>query len=282
MNAALPFVPASAIAADGIFISKWDPRYRRIERIAKRVSDIASSYCHEQLHIAEETAIKNCNGEMDMTGEIEKWKDICKRIDGHWRTLLIDSDIPNAFVTPTCPRKIFFCRGLIDKIDATDDELTMIICHELSHVILGHLDANLNAPLIITIIELLFMSFVDPIGLSAALFDYLVEKSSNTVLASYSRVNEEDADNLALRLMSFMCIDLACASSLMAKLHEVDGKSKTGWTDSHPCGSDRLKNVEEQKSKLLEELKDHPRIKHCQGTKQSLYKTGLLWYFGIH
>ena len=45
---------------------------------------------------------------------------------------------PNAFVSEMLPQKIFVTTGLFDEIVNNDDELAMILGHEVSHLIKGH------------------------------------------------------------------------------------------------------------------------------------------------
>ena len=60
------------------------------------------------------------------------------RLRGTWHYVVTNSDVPNAFVTPYCPRRIFVTEGLLKKLQLTDDELAFIMGHELSHVVHDH------------------------------------------------------------------------------------------------------------------------------------------------
>ena len=49
---------------------------------------------------------------------------------------------PNAFVSEMLPQKIFVTTGLFDKFVNNDDELALILGHEVSHLIKGHLSTS--------------------------------------------------------------------------------------------------------------------------------------------
>lgn len=59
------------------------------------------------------------------------------------------------------PHKIFVTTGLFDKFVNNDDELAMILGHEVSHLIRGHLSASTNIETWIRGVEI-FLLFLDP------------------------------------------------------------------------------------------------------------------------
>lgn len=59
------------------------------------------------------------------------------------------------------PHKIFVTTGLFDKFVNNDDELAMILGHEVSHLIRGHFSASTNIETWIRGVEI-FLLFLDP------------------------------------------------------------------------------------------------------------------------
>ena len=82
------------------------------------------------------------------------FKPYCKSIDflnlklillhqKHQNSLIIRTRAkPNAFVSEILPQKIFVTTGLFDKFVKNDDELAMILGHEVSHLIEGHFSVS--------------------------------------------------------------------------------------------------------------------------------------------
>ena len=73
----------------------------------------------------------------DTERQIEYWRNCKKKLKGSWHIIVSDNKTPNAFVTEVCPRRIFVNSGIFDLI-ATDDELAMVLSHEVSHLLCGH------------------------------------------------------------------------------------------------------------------------------------------------
>jgi hypothetical protein len=69
---------------------------------------------------------------------LETWGKALKKLRGKWEVILIPDASVNAFVMSLCPKKVFVYAGLIEKLKLTDEELALILAHELSHAILDH------------------------------------------------------------------------------------------------------------------------------------------------
>jgi len=57
---------------------------------------------------------------------------------GDWHYIVTTAPDVNAFVTDLCPHRIFVHEGLLKECTPTDDELALILGHEISHLIYGH------------------------------------------------------------------------------------------------------------------------------------------------
>jgi len=68
---------------------------------------------------------------------------------------------PNAFVSEMLPKKIFVTTGLFDQFVKNDDELAIILGHEISHLIKGHCSKASGFESIIRGVEILVL-MLDP------------------------------------------------------------------------------------------------------------------------
>ncbi len=199
----------------------------------------------------------------------------------------------NAFVSGLCPRMVFVYTGLLRKTHATDDEIAMILGHELSHAILSHTEEKSDLDAYLIAIQLMILTLIDPLGFSSLLFDYFTNSLRNLFNAGFSREEETEADSLGLRIMATACYDITRGVGIMQKLamlkedipihpnhtygHGTHGhttpittttssevvtpqlpsRQSTGWFDSHPSSTERFEKLNELAAELLAEFKDN-------------------------
>lgn len=265
--------------SDHIF-ERGSSTHRRIDYVARSVVNSARTYCKSQLNNAVNNLKHVPIDELDkVEAEILMWKSACRRLQGEWTVVVSRNQDVNAFVTGFCPRKIFVFHGLLTKLELTDDELAMILGHELSHVILGHIDEQLPVNAILLGTQLVLMSLVDPLGMSSFLFDMAVNWMRKYISASYSRQHEHDADELGLLLTSLSCYDINSGASLHKKLASFTHRHNTGWLDTHPASIERHENITELAAVHEAERLTSPKFEQyrrdCTRYRQALRAIGL-------
>jgi Zn-dependent protease with chaperone function len=127
-------------------------------------------------------------------------------------------------------------------LDPSDDELGMILSHELSHVMLGHNASALETKLMSLIVQLIFISFVDPFGILSFFLDYFSFQVTEMYTAYNSRHMETEADTLGIELSAMACFDVEKGSHVFRKLNELipEGSRASTWFDSHPPSQQRF------------------------------------------
>jgi putative metalloprotease len=149
--------------------------------------------------------------------------------------------------------RIFITRGFYDKFTAgevTENELASVIAHELGHVALGHskrrmIDFSGQNALRMALGSLL--SRILP-GLGGILANLL----SNLLMARMSRSDEFEADEYASALMVKSGIGVTHQISMFEKLEQLSGNNanlQPAWLLSHPKTVDRIKKIQENKTK---------------------------------
>mmetsp|Transcript_24079 Transcript_24079/g.23147 ORF Transcript_24079/g.23147 Transcript_24079/m.23147 type:complete len:426 (+) Transcript_24079:96-1373(+) len=217
---------------------------------------------------------------MEMKIMAEKWAEASQKLNGNWDYFVIDNDAVNAFVTDLCPRKIFVFKGLLNLVSKhgnraiNDDELGMIIGHEISHLILSHNDSQRQLQLVLTSLQLLVLTFLDPVGFFSFFVDLLNYQIVQYISASYSRQHEEEADSLGIQIAAVACFDTKKGSQIFEKLAEIE-KSRTSlfsgsnWNLTHPPSDERH-------IKMLLESDTHNRVQYgCSFYLDALRKIGL-------
>jgi Zn-dependent protease with chaperone function len=216
-------------------LEESDPLVKRLKRIGPRIVHAAQGYCEEQV-TASEIDPNSTKEEWE-----EKWTVARKRMSGDWSFIVIDSDIPNAFVSNIFPQMVFVHKGLFTEIKPTDEELALIVAHEISHLIHDHSQNHSYINLILAVIQLFGMVFVDPTGTWFYVFDIGAARLSKYISASYSRDTETEADITGVQIAARACFETREAGKVFLKFAEFKGHDGTAssWMDTHPADANR-------------------------------------------
>ncbi|XP_053205026.1 metalloendopeptidase OMA1, mitochondrial-like [Panonychus citri] len=161
----IEFQSSLAVYKDKLFPANH-PICRRIERVAMR--------------------ILNAN------------QDIKQIFTKNWTVTVVDApEIKNAFVTPT--GQIFVFSGILN-ICQNDDQLGVILAHEMAHSICGHAAELLSYTSWIDFIAMIGIALIWALPYSdflAAAFHYILAKITNlTLTLPYNRKIESEADQV--------------------------------------------------------------------------------------
>jgi predicted Zn-dependent protease len=161
--------------------------------------------------------------------------------------LLISSDEINAFAAPG--GFVFITTGLYSKLK-TEEQLAGVLAHEISHVTLRHglsaiKTANLTQAFTIIGTEAAKEYGGKELGqLTAAFENSIGDIVNQLVVNGYSRNQEYDADNEALRVAFKAGYDPAGLTEFLGTLAALAGKGGgAGFYKTHPPASERLANA---------------------------------------
>ncbi|MEP7011778.1 MAG: M48 family metalloprotease [Acidobacteriota bacterium] len=173
---------------------------------------------------------------------------------------MVDMPVPNAFALPG--GQIFVTRGLLD-LEPDDDMLANVLGHEITHVSHEHyLKMKKKATLMSILSNALMLGVIvgagsnrqytnpghDPLDHQDNSGDILQGAAaaslvvSELLLRSYSRENEDDADENGQRLAAQAGYDPAGAQKFWALLNSRAPQTKEyGYLQTHPFAEDRAK-----------------------------------------
>ena len=193
---------------------------------------------------------------LERNEEVDLYTRAKRHMEGTWRFVLIPSEVPNAFVSEILPHRIFITTSLFDKFVSSQDELALVLGHEISHLILGHSSDRNALEAAIRTIEILLLSLDPTEGLLSLAFMSFLSSVRNVVGAIYSRENERSADELGTKLCAMACYDTQKASKVFYKMHmhnvesgKESSSNKVGWGgllsffDSHPPSEERYRDL---------------------------------------
>ena len=141
--------------------------------------------------------------------------------------------------------KIAFFTGIIDALQATDDEVAVIMGHEVAHALLEHGRARMSEQVL------------KNVGISVAAAVLNLGQISTTVLAQaadlavtlpFSRQHETDADLVGMELAARAGFDPGAAASVWRKMAKLGGQSGKGqppqFLSTHPAHASRIREIE--------------------------------------
>ncbi len=158
-----------------------------------------------------------------------------------WEVNVINSNELNAFCMPG--GKIMFYSGLVRQLSATDDEIAIVMGHEIAHALREHSREQVSQA----------MAAQTAIGVGAALLG-LGEGSAQLANAGYealiasrfSRNDEREADRIGLELAARSGYDPRAGVTLWQKMMRASqgGGRPPEFLSSHPAEANRIQEIE--------------------------------------
>ena len=176
-------------------------------------------------------------------------KDLRQIYDKTWTVTVVDQPIQNAFVLPS--GNIFIFRGMLDLCE-NDDQLAVIIGHEMAHSILGHIAEKLTMASFVQVVMLVPMAVLwalMPNDGIAVVCDWFIDKVTDVLIhLPFSRDMELEADEVGLLLAAKACFDVREAPALwqLLEMMEEDPLAKDKdfeFLATHPVHSTRYERT---------------------------------------
>lgn len=162
-----------------------------------------------------------------------------------WEIHLIGSQQVNAFCMPG--GKIAFFAGLLEQLQLGDDEVAMVMGHEMAHALREHARERLAK----TVGASAFLQA------TAALFglgqwgDLGARAGTQLLALKFSRNDETEADLVGLELAARAGYDPQAAVGLWKKMGEADKRpGGLGFLSTHPGGPERIRTLEANAPKV--------------------------------
>ncbi len=172
-----------------------------------------------------------------------QWNDRAKQ--WRWEVNLIGSKQINAFCMPG--GKIAFYTGILEQLKLTDDEVAMIMGHEMAHALREHARARIaKSQGTGTLLSL----GAQLLGLGQ-LGDVAANIGTQLLTLRFSREDETDADLVGLELAARGGYDPQAAVSLWQKMAQAGGGAGgPGFLSTHPSGPERIQHLQSNVPKV--------------------------------
>ena len=158
----------------------------------------------------------------------------------NWEVNVISSKELNAYCMPG--GKIMFYSGLIDQLHLSDDEIAIVMGHEIAHALREHSREQVSQA----------MAAQTAISVGTALLGLgqVSASLSNTVYQSliatkFSRTDESEADDIGLELTARAGYDPRAGVTLWQKMTAAkSGGNPPEFMSSHPADASRIQRIQ--------------------------------------
>ncbi len=220
-------------ASQGALAKDDHPQVRRLRYIARRLIAFASS---PNLH---------------STPRAARW---------NWEINLIGSKQINAFCMPG--GKIAFFSGILTQLNLSDDEVAMVMGHEITHALREHSREQLGKT---TATDGLIELGAAYLGLGSG-GRMLANAGGQLLTLRFSRTDEAEADRGGLDLAARAGYDPRAGITLWEKMQSESHGTPPQWMSNHPAGSTRVAQIRELLPAVLPVYsradKPHERFDH--------------------
>ena len=156
-----------------------------------------------------------------------------------WEVNVVSTDELNAFCMPG--GKIVFYSGLIKRLELSDDEIAVVMGHEIAHALREHSREQVSQA----------MAAQATIGVGAALLGLgsgtasLAQTGYDALIATkFSRDDESEADRIGLELAARAAYDPRAGVSLWQKMTKAAQGGQPEFLSTHPAGANRVQQIE--------------------------------------
>ena len=162
-----------------------------------------------------------------------------------WQVIVLNSKELNAFCMPG--GKIAFYTGILDQLKLTDDEVAMVMGHEMAHALREHAREQTGKTQATRL----------GAGLISSLFglgnvgDALLNTGAQLLTLKFSRENESEADLVGMELAARSGYDPRAGISLWEKMSAANKGAPPQWMSTHPASANRIQDLQANLPKVM-------------------------------
>ncbi|HJV73189.1 MAG TPA: M48 family metallopeptidase [Noviherbaspirillum sp.] len=178
----------------------------------------------------------------------ERWNQ--RSNDWQWEVNLIDSKEINAFCMPG--GKIAFFSGLLNSLKLTDDEVAIVMGHEIAHALREHgRERVAKSNLTNAGAKLLGLGLSALLGVDPNLTGAATGLGANLAMMTFSRSDETEADLVGLDIVARAGYDPRAGIVLWQKMGMVSQNNMPQWFSTHPAGKNRIAEMQKHMPSVI-------------------------------
>ncbi len=165
--------------------------------------------------------------------------------DWKWEVNLIGSKQINAFCMPG--GKIAFYTGILDQLKLTDDEVAMVMGHEVAHALREHARERMGKSAATNIGANILSQLLG----AGAIGQQVIGGGAQLLSLNFSRSDETEADLVGMELGARAGYDPRAGITLWQKMSAANKGAPPQWLSTHPSGSTRIAEMERNLPRVL-------------------------------
>lgn len=186
----------------------------------------------------------------DQHPQVQRLRSIARRIIPHslswnkranqwqWQVIAINSKELNAFCMPG--GKIAFYTGILEQLKLTDDEVAMIMGHEVAHALREHARERIGKQ---TGVRLGANVISGLLGLGG-LGDSLLNMGGQLLTLTFSRQDESEADLIGMELAARAGYNPQAGITLWQKMAAASKGAPPQFLSTHPSSATRIQDIQ--------------------------------------
>ncbi|MES2950411.1 MAG: M48 family metallopeptidase [Pseudomonadota bacterium] len=170
--------------------------------------------------------------------------------DWQWEVNLIGSSQINAFCMPG--GKIAFYMGILQKLQLTDDEVAMVMGHEIAHALREHARERMGKSAVTHGVARLGGALIAGyFGIDSRITDGIASGGANLLTLEFSREDESEADLVGMELAARAGFDPRAGVTLWQKMGAASKGAPPQWLSTHPAGTRRIADIQANLPKVM-------------------------------
>ena len=224
-------------------------------------AEVEQSARQQYVQMLKEAASKNALGPDDHP-QVQRLRRIAKELipfalqwnprakDWAWEVNLIGSNQINAFCMPG--GKIAFYTGILNQLKLTDDEVAMVMGHEIAHALREHARERMGKSVATDGLAKIGSTIAAAaFGINPNLTDFVARQGANLITLKFSRDDETEADLVGMELAARAGYNPESGVSLWQKMSEANKRAPPQWLSTHPSGNSRIQEIQANLGKVM-------------------------------
>ena len=224
-------------------------------------AEVENSAMQQYQQMLQQAASKNALGP-DGHPQVVRLRAIANKIIPHsydwnprarqwkWEINLIGSNQVNAFCMPG--GKIAFFTGILNQLSLTDDEVAMVMGHEIAHALREHARERMGKGQVTEFAARLGGSLLSGLlGIDPRVGDAVAQTGANLASLKFGREDESEADLVGMELAARAGYDPRAGVSLWQKMAANNKGASPEWLSTHPSGNTRIAEIEANLPKVM-------------------------------
>ena len=168
----------------------------------------------------------------------------------NWEVNLIGSNQINAFCMPG--GKIVFYTGILKTLELSDDEVAMVMGHEVAHALREHARERMGKSTATQGLARLGGALASGwLGIDPRLTDTVAQRGANLLALKFGREDESEADLVGMELAARAGFDPRAGVTLWQKMAANSKGAPPQWLSTHPSSDMRIGEIEANLPKVM-------------------------------